>query len=234
MDSQTSSIRKKSFDTDKMKVTSASAPVHVKAEEGTHIHAGGQNIKVIMPHKIAALQMNVGGGNLDVRDISAAVSATVGGGQVSMEDISGDLRVSCHSGNAVLKRIDSSDVDIESKGGNSHLDMSDLEKGLIRMRSVGGSLALQVPPDASLSISAEAEHGSIACDLPLADGETPRESGWTTVLNGTLGDGTATAELRSHTGSVHIKARQPKVADADVEESGESTEETTQNKEKNV
>lgn len=135
-------------------------PVRIRLGSGDVAVSGGPQ-----------LDLGVGSGDAEVRDVRGAVSARVGSGDLVLERIgslhvgsigSGDVTARRIAGDTKIDSIGSGDADLDEVGGN--VDVGSLGSGDLDVRNVRGNL--RVRSIGSGDVEHSAIHGSV--ELPDA------------------------------------------------------------------
>jgi DUF4097 and DUF4098 domain-containing protein YvlB len=122
---------------------------------------------------------------------------------IRLADISGDLSAESTNGSIILDRIDSANVDLYTVNGNISYDGPIKDKGLYRLTTHNGLIALPVAERANITLSARTYNGSIRSTFPLpGDASSERRSKRVTL---TLGNGSAHVELESFAGAIALR-----------------------------
>ena len=122
---------------------------------------------------------------------------------IRLADISGDLSAESTNGSIILDRIDSANVDLYTVNGNISYDGPIKDRGLYRLTTHNGLVAVPIPERANLTLAARTYNGSIRATFQLpADTSSERR---TKRLNLTLGNGSAHLELESFGGTISLR-----------------------------
>lgn len=122
---------------------------------------------------------------------------------IRLADISGDLSAESTNGSIVLDRIDSANVDLYTVNGNISYDGAIKDRGLYRLTTHNGLIAMPVADRANVTLAARTYNGSIRSTFPLpGDNTSERRS---KRLNLTLGNGSAHVELESFGGTIALR-----------------------------
>lgn len=122
---------------------------------------------------------------------------------IRLADISGDLSAESTNGSIILDRIDSANVDLYSVNGNISYDGAIKDKGLYRLTTHNGLIAMPVAERANVTLSARTYNGGIRSTFALPDeaGAERRAKRFTI----TLGNGSAHVELESFGGTIALR-----------------------------
>ncbi len=121
---------------------------------------------------------------------------------IRLADISGDLSAESTNGSIILDRIDSANVDLYTVNGNISYDGPIKERGLYRLTTHNGMIAIAIPERANITLSARTYNGSIRSTFPLPGDNSERRSKRVTL---TLGNGSAHVELESFGGTIALR-----------------------------
>src|SRR5262249_20230995 len=134
-------------------------------------------------------------GRVDVRAVNEGIR---------LADISGDLSAESTNGSIILDRIDSANVDLYTVNGNISYDGPIKDKGLYRLTTHNGLIAMPVAERANLTLSARTYNGSIRSTftLPRDNSSSERRSKRVTLP---LGNGSAHVELESFGGAIALR-----------------------------
>jgi DUF4097 and DUF4098 domain-containing protein YvlB len=122
---------------------------------------------------------------------------------IRLADINGDLSAESTNGSILLDRIDSTNADLYTVNGNISYDGPLKEKGLYRLTTHNGMIAIPIPERANVTLAARTYNGSIRATFPLP-GDASSEHR-TKRLNLTLGNGSAHVELESFGGTIALR-----------------------------
>src|SRR6266550_554272 len=119
---------------------------------------------------------------------------------IHLADISGDLSAESTNGSIVLDRIDSSNVDLYTVNGNISYDGAIKEKGLYRLTTHNGMIAMPIPDKTNATLTVRTYNGGFRSTFPIGDPEK-RNKRFTV----TLGNGSAHVELESFGGTISLR-----------------------------
>ncbi len=142
-------------------------------------------------------------GRIEVRTVNEGIQLT---------DISGDLSAETTNGSIILTRVDSANVDLYTVNGNISYDGPIKEKGVYRLTTHNGMIAMAVPEKVDATLMVRTYNGGFRSSFPikLADDQNPRKR-----FTLTLGNGSAHVELESFGGTIAL--RRPGEARPEVE-----------------
>ncbi len=118
-----------------------------------------------------------------------------------LSDISGDLSAETTNGSIILDRIDSSNVDLYPVNGNISYDGPIKDKGIYRLTTHNGMIAVAVPDKVNATLMVRTYNGSFRSTFPVKlDDQNPRKR-----FTLTLGSGSAHLELESFGGTIALR-----------------------------
>ena len=132
-------------------------------------------------------------GRVEVRGVNESVH---------LADISGDLSAESTNGSIILDRIDSANVDLYTVNGNISYDGPIKDKGLYRLTTHNGLIAMPVPERVNATLTVRTYNGGVRSTFPLG-GDSPDRRGKRMTL--TLGNGSAHVELESFGGTIALR-----------------------------
>jgi DUF4097 and DUF4098 domain-containing protein YvlB len=132
-------------------------------------------------------------GRVDVRAVNEGIR---------LADISGDLSAESTNGSIILDRIDSANVDLYTVNGNISYDGPIKDRGLYRLTTHNGMIAVPIAERANLTLAARTYNGSIRATFTLPGDNTERRGKRVSL---TLGNGSAHVELESFSGSIALR-----------------------------
>ncbi|MBI3401033.1 MAG: DUF4097 family beta strand repeat protein [Acidobacteria bacterium] len=121
---------------------------------------------------------------------------------IHLADISGDLSAESTNGSIILDRIDSSNVDLYTVNGNISYDGPIKDKGVYRLTTHNGLIAMPVAERANAMLTARTYNGGIRATFALPGDTGDRR---TKRLSLTLGNGGAHVELESFSGTISLR-----------------------------
>src|SRR5262249_54177309 len=123
---------------------------------------------------------------------------------IRLADISGDLSAESTNGSILLDRIDSTNVDLYTVNGNISYDGPIKDRGLYRLTTHNGLIAVPVPERANITLTARTYNGGIRSTFPLPN-DTSGSERRSKRLTLTLGNGSAHLELESFGGTIALR-----------------------------
>ena len=121
---------------------------------------------------------------------------------IHLADISGDLSAESTNGSILLDRIDSSNVDLYTVNGNISFDGAIKDKGLYRLTTHNGLIAMPVPDKTNAMLTVRTYNGSFRSTFAIGGDDAERRNKRFTV---TLGNGSAHVELESFGGTIALR-----------------------------
>ena len=125
---------------------------------------------------------------------------------IRLADISADLSAESTNGSIMLDRIDSANVDLYTVNGSISYDGAVKDKGLYRLTTHNGLIAMPIAERANVTLSARTYNGGIRSSFtlpaPAADQNSERRN---KRVNLTLGNGSAHVELESFSGTIALR-----------------------------
>jgi DUF4097 and DUF4098 domain-containing protein YvlB len=125
---------------------------------------------------------------------------------IRLADISADLSAESTNGSIMLDRIDSANVDLYTVNGSISYDGAIKDKGLYRLTTHNGLIAMPIAERANITLSARTYNGGIRSSFtlpaPAADQNSERRN---KRVNLTLGNGSAHVELESFSGTIALR-----------------------------
>jgi DUF4097 and DUF4098 domain-containing protein YvlB len=121
---------------------------------------------------------------------------------IRLADISADLSAESTNGSIILDRIDSANVDLYALNGNISYDGAIKDKGLYRLTTHNGMIAMPVPEKANATVMLRTYTGGIRSTFPLPGDQEQRRNKRMTL---TLGNGSAHVELESFGGTISLR-----------------------------
>jgi len=131
-------------------------------------------------------------GKIEIRDVNESIH---------LADITGDLSAETTNGSIILDRVDSSNVDLYTVNGNISYDGPIKEKGVYRLTTHNGMIAVAVPERVNATLTVRTYNGSFRSTFPIKqDDQNPRKR-----FTLTLGNGSAHLELESFGGTIALR-----------------------------
>jgi putative adhesin len=120
---------------------------------------------------------------------------------IHLADVSGDLSAESTNGSIILDRIDSANVDLYSVNGNISYDGPIKDKGLYRLTTHNGLIAVGVPERVNAVLRVRTYNGSFRSTFPVKTDDENQRKRFTV----TLGNGSAHMELESFGGTIALR-----------------------------
>jgi DUF4097 and DUF4098 domain-containing protein YvlB len=119
---------------------------------------------------------------------------------IHLADISGDLSAESTNGSIILDRIDSANVDLYTVNGNISYDGAIKDKGLYRLTTHNGLIAMPIAEKANAMLTVRTYNGGFRATFPIGDPDKRNKR-----FNVTLGNGSAHVELESFGGTISLR-----------------------------
>src|SRR3954451_1119584 len=120
---------------------------------------------------------------------------------IHLADIAGDLSAESTNGSIILDRIDSSNVDLYTVNGNISYDGPIKDKGLYRLTTHNGLIAMAIPERVGAVLTVRTYNGGFRSTFPLKTDDANPKKRFTV----TLGSGSAHVELESFAGTISLR-----------------------------
>jgi len=163
-------------------------------------------------------ETKTGSGSIELMDIGSRATAETGSGGIELSHISGDIHATTGSGSIRMDRTPSrivthtgsgtinisgagNDLRASSGSGSIHIDGNPTPSSYWDIHASSGSVTLTVPSDAGFRVHARSGSGSIETDLPV----TMEEQTGRHEMRGRIGNGSASVDLQTGSGSIHIR-----------------------------
>jgi len=163
-------------------------------------------------------ETKTGSGSIELMDIGSRASAETGSGGVELSHIGGDIHATTGSGSIHMDRTPSrivthtgsgtinisgaaNDLRASSGSGSIHIDGNPMPSSHWDVHASSGSVTLTVPTDAGFRVHARSGSGSIESDLPV----TMEEQTGRHEMRGRIGNGSASVDMQTGSGSIHIR-----------------------------
>src|SRR6516164_1690981 len=173
-------------------IEGAGGDVSVETTHGDITVRGGSGF-VSLKSVQGAIVVEKSKGRIEVRAVNEGIR---------LADISSDLSAESTNGSIILDRIDSANVDLYTVNGNISYDGPIKDRGLYRLTTHNGLIALPVPERANITLSARTYNGSIRSTFPLPGDDSDRRAKRVSL---TLGNGSAHVELESFSGAIALR-----------------------------
>jgi DUF4097 and DUF4098 domain-containing protein YvlB len=120
---------------------------------------------------------------------------------IRLADITADLSAETTNGSIIVDRVDSANVDLYTVNGNISYDGPIKDKGLYRLTTHNGMIAVALPERVNAVLTVRTYNGSFRSTFPLkTDDQNPRKR-----FAITLGNGSAHLELESFGGTIALR-----------------------------
>jgi hypothetical protein len=156
------------------------------------------------------IKVNGGSGFVSLKSVEGEIALEKAKGRVEVRavnegirlaDINGDLSAESTNGSIILDRIDSANVDLYTVNGNISYDGPIRDKGLYRLTTHNGMIAIAVPERVNAVLTVRTYNGGFRSTFPVkTDDQNPRKR-----FTVTLGNGSAHLELESFGGMIALR-----------------------------
>jgi DUF4097 and DUF4098 domain-containing protein YvlB len=156
------------------------------------------------------INLTGGSGVITLKSIQGEVTVQKAKGRIEvravnegmhLSDISGDLSAETTNGSIILDRIDSGNVDLYAVNGNISFDGPIKDKGLSRLTTHNGLVAMAVPEKANVTMTVRTYNGGFKSTFQVPGDTGERRKRFTM----TLGNGSAHVELESFGGTISLR-----------------------------
>lgn len=146
----------------------------------------------------AQVTSRTGSGDQRIGGFSGAVSARTGSGDIEIERAGGGLDARAGSGDIRAEAVGGA---IRVQVGSGDVDVAQISKGDVDVRTGSGDVALRLPADAAIDLTAHTGSGSIDTALPVQlQGKRRRNR-----LEGTVRGGGNRVDIKTGSGSIRIR-----------------------------
>ena len=135
-------------------------------------------------------------GRIEVRSVNEGMR---------LSDISGDLSAETTNGSIILDRVDSSNVDLYTVNGNISFDGPIKDKGLYRLTTHNGMIAMAVPEKANATLLVRTYNGGFRSTFPVPNDAAGSADARRKRFTLNLGNGSAHVELESFGGTIALR-----------------------------
>ena len=156
------------------------------------IHVSGGSGFVSLKSVQGEIFLEKAKGRIEVRAVNEGIR---------LADLSGDLSAESTNGSIILDRIDSANVDLYSVNGNISYDGPIKEKGLYRLTTHNGLIAVGLPERVNAVLRVRTYNGSFRSTFPVKTDDENQRKRFTV----TLGNGSAHMELESFGGTIALR-----------------------------
>ena len=174
--------------------------IHVEEIKGrlAALTSGG---RIEAAHVAGPVLARTSGGRVEILDVLGDLRTKTSGGSMRLAGIRGDIEART-SGSAVKIEDAGGEVDVRTSGGSIQASFQHDPWG--RLETSGGSIWVEFPERAGVSLDALTSGGSVKIDPVFeVSGQTGRKSRFRGDLNG----GGPPLDLRTSGGSIHIRPR---------------------------
>jgi hypothetical protein len=165
-----------------------------------------------------AVKASTFGGSLALGNITGPVKAVSKGGSLTIGDVGGDLEARAAGGSVKAGRVNGKALvvaeggtitmgetgeltEATANGGSVKASISKPPRGACKITANAGSIDLQLPASAAVTVDASCTAGSISSEFAVAGDGRDRSS----RLKGDINGGGPTLVLRATAGSIHLR-----------------------------
>ena len=179
------------------KVNSASGYIHVyQVEREVQVSAASGSIEI--RNVGGYVRVNSASGSIEISDAKGDVKANAVSGSVRIDRPSDRVEASSASGSVQITGANN-DVKAHVISGPINVSGNPSMNRLWELKTVSGSVVIQVPHSASFLLSAEATSGDIRTNIPVVIEEHNKHS-----LRAHVGDSTGRVEVRTVSGGITV------------------------------
>jgi DUF4097 and DUF4098 domain-containing protein YvlB len=155
-----------------------------------------------------------GSGFISLKTVQGAVVVEKAKGRVEVRainegihlaDLNADLSAESTNGSIILDRIESANVDLYTVNGNISYDGAVKDKGLYRLTTHNGLIAMPIAERANVTLSARTYNGGIRSSFTLPTDPNQSAERRNKRVNLTIGNGSAHVELESFSGTISLR-----------------------------
>jgi hypothetical protein len=200
-----------------VRANNGSGSIEVNDVQGpVNLQTGSGRVDAHRIHGDAATK--TGSGSIELMDIGGRTTAETGSGGIELDHIDGDIHATTGSGSIRMDRTPSrivthtgsgtiniagagNDLRASSGSGGIHVEGNPVPSSFWDIHASSGGITLTVPSDAGFRIHARSGSGSIESDLPV----TMEEQTGRREIHGRIGNGSASVDLQTGSGGIHIR-----------------------------
>jgi hypothetical protein len=179
---------------------------------GTYVDANldGVGADVTVETTNGDIKVSGGSGFVSLKSVQGEITLEKAKGRIEVRavnegihlaDINGDLSAESTNGSIILDRIDSANVDLYSVNGNISYDGPIKDKGLYRLTTHNGLIAIALPERVNAVLRVRTYNGSFRSTFPVKTDDENQRKRFTV----TLGNGSAHVELESFGGAIALR-----------------------------
>ena len=180
-----------------VKINSASGYIHVyQVEREVQVTAASGSID--LANIGGYLRVDSASGSINIADVKGDIKAKAASGSVRIERPSDRVEASSASGSVYITGANN-DVKVNVISGPINVSGNPSSNRLWELKTVSGSVDIQVPHSASFLLSAEASSGDIRTSIPVIIEEQGKHS-----LRARIGDSSGRVEVHSVSGAIKV------------------------------
>ena len=179
------------------KVSSASGYIHVyQVERDVQVSAASGSIEIGTVG--GYVRVSSASGSIEIHDVKGDVKASAASGSIRIDRPGDRVEASSASGSVNITGANN-DVKAHVISGPINVTGNPSSNRLWELKTVSGSVDIQVPHSASFLLSAEATSGDIRTNIPVVIEEHNKHS-----LRAHVGDSTGRVEVRTVSGGINV------------------------------
>lgn len=177
--------------------TDEEVEVTVPRRYTVNVQTGGGSVE--LRDTVGAASLKTSGGTVSAKSVIGNVEARTSGGSIHGENIKGDIDANTSGGEVRLLDIDGA-IRGKTSGGGVHASLVGANRG-INVSTSGGGIELTLPKGTTGNLDATTSGGNVKSDIPVTSTE------WgDSKLVGTLNGGGAPIYARTSGGSISVRA----------------------------
>jgi DUF4097 and DUF4098 domain-containing protein YvlB len=171
-------------------------------QEGSSNWGWSNNARVYYTIKVPKnynVNLETGGGSIEVSDLVGEVEADTSGGSISLGQIQGDVDVKTSGGSISVEEV-AGNIDAHTSGGSVSAKMTKQPTENCRLTTSGGSVTAYLARDIAVDLDASTSGGRVKSDF-MVEGRVKKTS-----IDGKINGGGPQLKMKTSGGSVRIKA----------------------------
>jgi DUF4097 and DUF4098 domain-containing protein YvlB len=183
------------------KIVSSNGSVRVEDIKGSaHLRTSNGAVKVLRSK--GNYEVQTSNGSVELSDPSGSVIARTSNGAIRADGVQGSLDLSTSNGSitAQLAKPEAGRVvKLESSNGSINLSMDSCQNNEVRATTSNSSITVRVPGSCGANLHAHTSNSTVTTDFEVNAREKTKSS-----LDGTLGSGGPSFDLRTSNGSIKV------------------------------
>ena len=144
------------------------------------------------------VDLETGGGSIDLSDLKGSVDAHTSGGSISLGRIEGDVEVDTSGGSITVEEV-AGNIDAHTSGGSIKANISQQPTNDCHLKTSGGSVTVYLSPEIAVDLNASTNGGRVSSEFAVNGSFNKRR------IKGTINGGGPMLELKTNGGSVRVK-----------------------------